>query len=306
MSSSGSETTARCSCPHGVRSLVQTADSLVEHVHFDRAYSSAFDIGRRAVAVNLSDLAAMGARPAWLLLSLVLPATLPLNAFDDVIAGVVDEGRRWSATLVGGNISRAPSDTLVVDLTATGYARARRLLRRDQARAGDELWLTGTVGAAAAGLQMLQRDPTAAGSCVDRYKVPTPRLREAWALAATRAARAAIDVSDGLGASVRQLGAASGLGARIDASLVPVDPAARRWFDAEGLDALGAALGASDDYELLAAVPAKANRRLREALGRTATPMTRIGVLTRDHAFVLVTGLEETTLPDGFHHFAPA
>lgn len=283
--------------------LVQTTDALVEHVHFERRLVAAGDIGRRAVAVNLSDLAAMGARPSWLLLSLVLPLACPLDDFDALVDGVVLEGRRWGAVLVGGNLTAAPDGGLVVDVTATGSVRARRVLRRDTARAGDELWLTGAVGAAAAGLQMLSRDPAAASPCVDRYRVPTPRLREAWALAATRAARAAIDLSDGLAVAVGQLAEASRLGARIDAGAVPVDPTARAWFDAQSVDAVGAAIGASDDYELLVAVKPSSARRLQAIRARTATPLTRIGVLTRDAGCRLVTREGEVDLPGGFEHF---
>jgi thiamine-monophosphate kinase len=118
--------------------LVQTTDALVDGVHVDSRLLSPHAIGRRAVAVNLSDLAAMGARPAWLLLSLVLPATLPLAHFEALVDGVRDEADRWQTTVVGGNITRT-AGPLVVDVSATGTVRPRRLLRRDTARAGDTL-----------------------------------------------------------------------------------------------------------------------------------------------------------------------
>lgn len=282
--------------------LVQTTDTLIDRVHVDRRFMSARDIGRRAVAVNVSDLAAMGARPSWIVLALTLPGDLSVDDFDALIRGVVDEARLHGADLVGGNLSAAPGAALALDVTATGAVRPRRVLRRDTARAGDALWVTGHIGAAAAGLQMLRADAAATGPCVDRYRVPTPRLREAWGLAAARAARAAIDVSDGLAASVRQLAAASGLGARIAAASLPIEPGARAWFEQHGVDAVTASLATSDDYELLFAAPPKFSRRLEAVQRHTGTPFTRIGELTRDGGCVLAGSDGEVPLPAGFEH----
>ncbi|MFN7978845.1 MAG: thiamine-phosphate kinase [Vicinamibacterales bacterium] len=283
--------------------LVQTTDALVDGVHVDSRLIPPHAIGRRAVAVNLSDLAAMGARPAWLVLSLVLPATLPVAHFESLIDGVRDEADRWQATVVGGNITRSPGP-LVVDVTATGSVRPRRLLRRDTARAGDTLYVTGTIGGAAAGLGLLRGGrATSSDDVAARYVAPTPRLREARALARERAARAAIDVSDGLADAVRQLAAASGLGARIDAATLPLDPALALWADVTGREPLGAAL-ASDDYELLVAVPPKSGGRLRAARAGLTTPLTMIGALTREPDVVLVRDGVAAPLPGGFEHFA--
>ena len=283
--------------------LVQTTDTLVDGVHVDSRLLTSHAIGRRSVAVNLSDLAAMGARPAWLLLSLVLPATLPLADFEELVLGVREEADRWQATVVGGNITRTPGP-LVVDITATGHVRPRRLLRRDTARAGDTLHVTGTIGGAAAGLAWLQRGGLAGDDPrVARYATPTPRLREAHALARERAARAAIDVSDGLADAVRQLAAASGLGARIDAAALPLDPAMAAWASAAGIDPLTAAM-ASDDYELIVAVPPKSGGRLRAARAGLTTPVTPIGVLTREPGVVMVRDGVTGPLSGGFEHFA--
>lgn len=285
--------------------LVQTTDTLVDGVHVDTRLLSPHAIGRRAVAVNLSDLAAMGARPTWLLLSLVLPATLPLAHFEALVDGVRDEADHWQATVVGGNITRT-SGPLVVDVTATGTVRRRRLLRRDTARAGDTLYVTGTIGGAAAGLGLLRAGRASGDDQVAaRYATPTPRLREAHALARERAARAAIDISDGLADAVRQLAGASGLGARLDAAALPFDPALTAWATAAGLDPLAAAL-ASDDYELLVAVPPKSGGRLRAARTGLTTPFTPIGVLTREPEVVLVRDGVAAPLPAGFEHFASA
>lgn len=287
--------------------LVQTTDALVDGVHVDRQLLAPHDIGRRAVAVNLSDLAAMGARPQWLLLSLMLPPALPRRDFEALIDGVRDEATRWHTTVVGGNITTT-AGPLVVDVSATGAVRERRLLRRSTARAGDELFVTGAIGGAAAGLALL-REGTAAGdrdaATIARYATPTPRLREAWALARERAARAAIDVSDGLADAVRQLAGASAVGARLDAGALPLDPGLVAWAARTGRDAVRAAL-ASDDYELLVAVPPKSGGRLRAARTGLTTPFTRIGVLTREPDVVLVHDGVSSPLPVGFEHFVRA
>jgi len=141
--------------PERNRLDVLTTDALVEGVHFDRRLSTPGDIGWRAVAVNLSDLAAMGAAPRAALLSLALPADLPLTDLDELISGVLAAAAAHSLTLVGGNITQSPGP-LVVDVTATGSVHRRRMLTRNGARSGDELFVSGTVGAAAAGLAWLR------------------------------------------------------------------------------------------------------------------------------------------------------
>lgn len=282
--------------------LVQTTDALVDGVHVLSGAIAPADIGRRAVAVNLSDLAAMGARPAWLLLSLVLPDAYPVTAFEALVTGAAEMAHAHGARIVGGNLTRTPGP-LVVDVTATGHVRPRRLLRRDTARAGDELWVTGALGASAAGLDMLRHGVTD-DACVARYAVPTPRLRDAWAMARTKTARAAIDVSDGLADAVRQLAAASDTGATVEAAALPLDDGARRWWTGRGVDAIDATLGASDDYELLFAVPAKAGGRLRAARAEMPSVLTRIGTLTADRGVVLRRDGDELPLPAGFAHFA--
>lgn len=285
--------------------LVQTTDALVDGVHVSSRLMTPEAIGRRAVAVNLSDLAAMAARPDWVLLSLVLPDDFPVAAFESLVTGVADAARAAGAAIVGGNITRT-SGPLVVDVTVTGHVRPRRLLRRDTARAGDELWLTGSIGGAAAGLAMLEAGDVGDGVCVARYTSPRPRLREAWAMARDGAARAAIDLSDGLADAVRQLAAASGTGARLEASALPLEPGAVTWQQARGRDPLYEALHASDDYELLFAVSPKSGGRLRAARATFATPLTRVGVLTAQAALVLHRDGLDTPLPTGFEHFASA
>ena len=161
---------------------VVTTDALVEHVHFRRDWTDAHAIGAKAVTVNVSDLAAMGATPRVILLSLILPPALPLADFDALVDGVVAASTAAGASLVGGNIARSPGP-LVVDVTAIGAIGRRRVLTRGGGRAGDELYVTGTVGGAGAGLAILQSGTDRAAldaesaACLARYERPEARLR---------------------------------------------------------------------------------------------------------------------------------
>ncbi len=289
---------------------VVTTDTLVEGVHFDRAFVSAADVGHRTLAVNLSDLAAMGATPRVAVLSLVLPGTLAVADLDGMIQGLLALAARHRVALVGGNVTRTHGP-LVLGVTAVGAVRRRRVLTRDGGRAGDELWVTGAVGAAATGLAALRQRPAAEPApdadlddCIERYRRPEPRVRIGALLGRNRVARAGIDLSDGLADGLHQLSRACGLGAVVDAAAIPVHPGARRWFRREGGDPLEAALRGGDDYELLIAVPRRQRRALR-MLARLfrGVPVTRIGELTKSPDLVLRTADGKRALPPGYEHF---
>jgi thiamine-monophosphate kinase len=298
---------------------VLTTDAQVEGVHFERRFSAPADIGYRALAVNVSDLAAMGARPRWALLSLVLPDHLLVADLDGLIGGVAAAAGAYGMVVIGGNLARSPGP-LFVDMMAVGEVGRRRLLTRDGGRPGDELYVSGTIGGARAGLEMLRAASPAHGrsleaatagpeaSCVARYRRPEPRVRLGLAIAQARAARAAMDLSDGLADAVRQVGEASGCGADIDAAALPIDPSARQWWETANSDPVEAALSGGDDYELLLAVPRTSAGRLRHARTRVSEPaLTRIGVLTKDRsAFVVVRDGRRDELPGGFEHWGKA
>jgi thiamine-monophosphate kinase len=283
---------------------VFTTDVQVEGVHFDRRFVTPDAIGYRALAVNLSDLAAMGARPRAALLSLVLPDAFELAAIDALVDGVLAMADTHRVAVIGGNIARSPGP-LVVDVTAIGTVRRRRILRRAGARHGDGVYLTGTVGDALVGLESLQHGGAQTMHAQEqRYLRPEPRVRAGLALAGYRAAAACMDLSDGLADAVRQVAAASGVGIELDAASLPIADAVRRWHDARGRDATAAALQGGDDYELLfTSRPAHHGRLrgVRRAVG--GLPITRIGVVTRERRVVLRTGDGARELPEGFEHF---
>jgi thiamine-monophosphate kinase len=301
---------------------VLTVDAVVEGVHFDRAFVPADAIGHRALAVNLSDLAAMGAAPRLALLSLVLPPTLLLSEFDGIIQGVATLAARHGMRVVGGNLARSPGP-LIVDITAIGTVKRRQALTRGGARPGDELYVSGTIGSAAAGLESLRRQLAGARSSgddgvpapntgdtplIDAYLRPAPRIRIGTLLSRNRAATACMDLSDGLSDAVYQIAEASGVGAEIDADALPIDPAARAVLRARHDDPIVRAITAGDDYELLAAVRPRMRRRLAAVTRHGDVPLRRIGIVTADRAVVLkrstAGGVERMPLPrDSYAHF---
>ena len=292
---------------------VVTTDALVEGVHFDRACSPARDIGAKALAVSLSDLAAMGATPRAALLSLGLPADLDLADFDALLSGFVEAAARHKVAIVGGNIARSPGP-LFVDVTATGAVHVRKALTRGGGRPGDALYVTGRPGAAAAGLAWLRRraageqaqdrDPEVLHEAVARHSRPEPRVRLGVLVGRSRAASACIDLSDGLGDAVRQMAEASGVGAVVDLAAVPWHPAAAAFWPDEP-ERLVRAL-ASDDYELLFAVPPRKRRAFDAVTLRPGgPPVTRIGRLTAEREILVQRDDgEPLAMPAGYAHFA--
>ena len=226
---------------------VLTTDALVEGVHFDRRFSSSPEIGYKALAVNISDVASMGGAPRFALLSLMLPASTTTDEIDALLDGLLDLAKESGIHLAGGNITRSPGP-LVLDVTLVGSVKPRRTLTRGGGKPGDALYVTGQVGAAATGLAWLRRhapatpvagprgirpDDTELASCVERYCRPVPRARIGALLGRNRAASACMDLSDGLADAVTQLAEASGTGARIDAASLPMNRAGSEWLDAQ-------------------------------------------------------------------------
>ena len=301
--------------PERNRAEVLSVDALVDGVHFDRAIAPPDTIGHRALAVNLSDLAAMGAAPRLALLSMALPASLPLADFDGIVDGISALAREHRLHVVGGNLTHTPGP-LTIDITVVGTVKPRQALTRSGARPGDEIYVSGSIGAAAAGLRALNAEPrtpnpdamrhTSAAPRtpnVERYLRPTPRVRLGLMLSRNRAASACVDLSDGLADGAHRIAEASGVGVSVDASALPIDPDARSFFESTGDDALIAAVTGGDDYELLFTVRPRARRRLGDALRHGGAPLTKVGVCTDGCAVVLTRDGAASPMPSGFEHF---
>ena len=283
---------------------VLTTDALVDGTHFDLRFVPPDAVGHRALAVNLSDLAAMGAAPRAALLSLLLPDALATDVFDGILDGLLTLAARYRVTLVGGNITRT-TGPLAIAVTATGSVRPRRVLTRAGARPGDTVYVTGSLGDAAAGLQALQREPAnRSAPGVQRYLYPDPRVRAGLLLGRNRAASSCMDLSDGLADAVRQVAAASGVGMTIESDALPIGGGARAWYEQAGADPVDAALCGGDDYELMFTVRPSQRGRFRGVLKQAGDlPITRIGVVTK-HRDLLVRGAGGTReVPPGYEHF---
>ena len=267
---------------------VVTTDCQVEDVHFKRAWMSMHDIGRKALAVNLSDLAAMGAAPRAATLSLALPRTLLVADFDALIDGFLSLAHEARVPLVGGNLAESPGP-IVIDVTLIGSIRRRKIMRRDAGRAGHLLYVTGTLGRAAAAVARALRGE-ADGALAPLSSVS--RLTCGQQVARNRLASACMDISDGLADAVRQMSAQSGTGARILSSKIPVDAGAT----------LEQALSGGEDYELLFAVPARRRRAFETVAARHAR-VTCIGQLTPGPAVELDLDGRIEPLGGGFTHF---
>jgi len=288
---------------------VLTTDAQIDGVHFDRRFVPPDAIGHRALAVNLSDLAAMGARPRAALLSMALPPSLELATFDGILDGLLSLAKRYGVALIGGNITSTPGP-LTLNVTATGTVHRRKTLTRAGARPGDEVFVTGAIGDAATGLRRLQTalashdDITGADAQVSRYLRPEPRIRAGSLLGGNRAASSCMDLSDGLADGVRQIAEASGVGITLDTAAIPVSPAAHEWLTAHGCDPLEVALTGGDDFELVFTVRPSHGGRLRAVRRHLGDlPITRIGVVTRNRRLLVTDERGERELPAGYEHF---
>ena len=291
--------------------LVITTDLLVEGVDFrlDRGWTSPRDLGHKALAVSLSDAAAMGARPRFCLLSVGVPQPLWrgrfLEGFYEGVRALADE---YGVRIIGGDTSRT-TEGVVIDSIVLGEVRRGRALTRGGARAGDWIFVTGALGGAAGGLKVLESAAVrtsrgrAGRGLVLRQRRPEPRVEWGALLSEKGLATSLIDLSDGLSSDLAHVCRESGVGARVEAASLPVDPLlARAGFDAD--EALRLALDGGEDFELLfTAEPRKAARLSREVGG---VPVTRVGEVTNERGKVRLVrdGKARLLRPGGFEHFA--
>jgi thiamine-monophosphate kinase len=290
--------------------LVITTDLMVEGVDFrlDGGWISPRDLGHRALAVSLSDAAAMGARPRFCLLSVGVPRALWRGRFpDEFYEGVRSLAESFGVRIVGGDTSRTPGG-VVIDSIVIGEVRRGRALTRGGARVGDRIFVTGALGGAAGGLKILESDAVrtsrkrAEGGLVSRQRRPEPRVEWGALLSEKGLASSLIDLSDGLSSDLAHVCRESGVGARVEAASLPVDPLlARAGFDAD--ESLRLALDGGEDFELLfTADPRRAARLPREVGG---VPLTRVGEVTGERGKVRLVRDGRATLlkPGGFEHF---
>jgi thiamine-monophosphate kinase len=261
---------ALVSVPTG-QELAVAIDTMVEGVHFPVGTRAA-DIGWKSLAVNLSDLAAMGATPAWALLAMTLPKADP-DFIDDFATGFAQLAQSFRLALVGGDTTRG---TLTISVAVHGFVPPGKALTRSGARPGDAIFVTGTLGDAAAGLQLFNRhgdNDARSVFLIERLHRPTPRV--AAGLALRDHASACIDISDGLLADLGHICAASGVGAEIDVSMLPRSSALFDLFD--DTTSQHFALSGGDDYELCFTVQAQHVAAVQADLARLGCGAAKIG-----------------------------
>lgn len=284
--------------------LLTTTDLLIEEIHFRRAWTDLFSLGLKAVAVNISDIAAMGGTPQSLSLGLALPADLNPDDFDQLIAGILAAAAEYGAILSGGDTCRSPGG-LMLSVTVQGSIRPEQILRRSGAKVGDLLYVSGTLGDSALALRELQVGRTPAADLALRHHRPVARLRLGQELARRQLATALIDLSDGLGADLGHVLAASGVGACVSAAKLPLSTAFRAALGVEpGL--LDLALAGGEDYELLWSAPPTAVAALTALSVELELPLTCIGEIVAGAGLVVTAadGQEIVSTQAGYNHFA--
>ena len=282
----------------GDEQVVVSTDASVEGIHFRRAWMTWETIGYRAAASALSDLAAMAAAPVGLLVSAALPPELGIEVSAALGRGVGEIARRMGAGVLGGDLVASPGPVFL-DVTVLGRAASPQ--SRAAARPGDELWVTGELGAAAAALRDLEAGLEPDGAARAAFDRPRPRIREARWLADRVELRAAIDLSDGLLRDAHHMAAASGVALNIEAARVPAAAPLDGFRDAPAGRRL--ILAGGEDYELLLAVAPDAMRGAARAFGAAFDlPLTRIGTVSRGEG-VLVDGGRDAEMATGFDHF---
>jgi thiamine-monophosphate kinase len=270
---------------------VITTDALVEDVHFTAAMEPEA-IGHRALAANLSDIAAMGARPVLATIALGVNARSDEAWIVRAYRGMTALAKRCGCALAGGDITRAPAITFAI--TVVGEVRPSNVKRRDGARPGDTIFVTSALGASYAGL-MLSRQRAAvseevAAAARTAYELPEPQLAEGRFLGASRNVRALMDTSDGLSTDLARLCAASGVGARLDR--IPVDPTASAVAVARGEDPETYALGGGEDFALLGTMDARAFAYLAGRFAkRFGRELYNLGTITEGAGVRLANGV---------------
>ncbi|MCB9651861.1 MAG: thiamine-phosphate kinase [Deltaproteobacteria bacterium] len=289
---------------------VITTDSQVEGVHFDLRYTPPVAVGRKLMSVNLSDVAAMGARPRYVLLAVSVPPHLPVSVVQKVATGIKEICKLHGVAVLGGNTTTIDGP-LVLTATVIGRAEPSQLIRRRGTMVGDGIYVTGRLGDAKAGLRLVQSGvvPALGTPYYSLYKAlvdPQARVEAGRRLANVHLVHAMCDISDGFGKDLRHLLVPEGLGARIEAQALPISQALRSYGEEAGFSPELEAMMGGEDYELLFTAPMEEEALIVDACASVATPVSRVGT-------VLAAPELEVFMPDGsvvdlptasFEHYA--
>jgi thiamine-monophosphate kinase len=290
----------------GSKVLLVTTDILIEDIHFNRSWIDPYSLGSKALAVNLSDIAAMGGIPKYFLISIGLPKNLPLSFISSFYRGLKKEAKRFRVELIGGDTSL--SQKIVINICLLGEGRKRDLLFRKGARVGDDLFVSGTLGDAALGLKILQEKKKIKGAegLIKKHLSPCPRVKMGQAIAKHHWATAMIDVSDGLLIDTSHLLQESGVGVQVWEDRILLSRLYQKWVHSFSKDPFQFALSGGEDYELLFTAPIEMRKRISSLSRSLKIPITRIGeILPKKEGLHIIRKDGKHYSPSrlGFEHF---
>jgi thiamine-monophosphate kinase len=270
--------------------LLVTTDCLIEGVHFKLTFTDYYSLGRKALAINLSDIGGCGGAPTVFLVSLAIPPETDVASIRALYKGMMEQARTYGVSLVGGDTSSG--ERLMISITLIGEAEERNVVYRHGAQHGDRIYVTGTLGDSALGLKML-KEGVKEGGAVLRHLDPTPRVKEGGEIARRGLATAMIDISDGLIADLGHVLEASGVGAQVQLQQIPLSASYREHVNTYYKNPYLLALAGGEDYELLFTAPEERPEALKKLTDDLALPITQIGEITDASDGVSIVG------PDG-------
>jgi thiamine-monophosphate kinase len=254
--------------------LLVTTDLLLEGVHFNLAHTDPVALGKKALAANLSDIAACGGIPTAFVVSLAIPVETEVDFVKALYEGMMEQAMQFNCSLIGGDTSRG--EKLMISITLLGEAKKEKIVYRHGAKEGDQIFVTGHVGDAALGLEQVKRGEQE-GYFIEQHLDPTPRVREGQEIARQGLATAMIDISDGLVADLGHMLEASRVGAQVHISKLPLSEQYRKAIEQYQSDRYQLALAGGEDYELLFTAPAERAQEIKKLATELGTPMTLIG-----------------------------
>lgn len=283
--------------------LISTADMLAEGIHFDLAWSDPVCLGRKSLAVNLSDIAAMGGIPRYALLSIAIPPQLSLEFMESFIEGFLDQAGNFGVSLIGGDTSSS-KDRLVISVTLLGEQYPESITKRSGAVVGDIICISGTPGDSALGLNQL-RSGCRSGEAVRRHLDPVPRVELGRALAERGIPTAMIDISDGLAADLGHILESSSKGAKVRIDAIPLSDSFTSAVPKSSPDYYRLPIAGGEDYELLFTLHPSKLKDAEDAAATTGTPVSVIGEITGESGLFIVNsdGSRYDILSAGYDHF---
>ena len=290
----------------GKKALLVTTDILIEDIHFERSWTDPYCLGKKALAVNLSDIASMGGIPRYFLVSIGLPKALPFPFVSLFYRGLIEEAKQFQVDLIGGDTSL--SQKIVINICLMGEGKKEILLYRNGAKVGEDLYVSGTLGDSALGLRMLLEKGRMEKPkrLIQKHLSPIPRIELGQAIARRRLATAMIDVSDGLLIDTGHLLEESKVGVRIWEDRIPLSRDYQKWIHTYSRDPFQMALSGGEDYELLFTAPPNMRKKISSLASSLKIPITRVGeILPEKEGFCLLRTGGEEVYPNrlGFDHF---